>query len=89
MIIFINDVILLYHEAESKPQQLSEKQVGSLLYADDHVILPTSPGGLQHSLDKLHSYCTKWQLEVNLKKSKVMKKLLWTGKRKQLPVAWH
>jgi hypothetical protein len=70
--LFINDVIPLFEENDSTPLKLIEQTVGCLLYADDLVILSSSPEGLQKSLNKLHSYCSKWKLEVNLKKSKVM-----------------
>jgi hypothetical protein len=70
--IFINDIIPLLQEPDCQPPSLIEQLVGCLLYADDLVIISTSPEGLQRSLDKLHSYCTKWKLELNLTKSKVM-----------------
>jgi len=70
--IFINDIIPLFHEADSQPPSLVHKTVGCLLYADDLVILSNSPDGLQKSLDKMNLYCDKWKLEINLSKSKVM-----------------
>jgi len=70
--LFINDIIPLFQQHNSHPPCLIEKEVGSLLYADDLVILSSSPQGLQNSLDKLDSYCKKWKLEVNLSKSKMM-----------------
>jgi hypothetical protein len=69
---FINDIIPLFHEADSQPPSLVSKTVGCLLYADDLVIISTSPDGLKKSLEKMNSYCNKWKLEVNLAKSKVM-----------------
>ena len=35
-------------------------------------IISTTESGLKSSLSKLESYCTLWQLEVNIKKSKVV-----------------
>ena len=43
-----------------------------MLYADDLVLISTSPTGLQHSINRLQKYCKKWKLNVNLSKSKVM-----------------
>ncbi len=40
------------------------------MYADDLIIMATSPEELQKSLDGLNKYCTKWKLNVNVKKSK-------------------
>ena len=42
------------------------------MYADDMIIVSTSENGLQNSLNKLHEYCNKWKLKVNVTKSKVM-----------------
>jgi hypothetical protein len=38
----------------------------------DLIILSKSKTGLQNSLDNLSEYCDKWQLTVNVKKSKTM-----------------
>ena len=42
------------------------------MYADDLILLSESAAGLQNSLDKLQSYCMKWNLTVNLKKSQII-----------------
>ena len=43
-----------------------------LIYADDLVIMSTSAEGLQECLNKLATYCNKWRLQVNLKKTKII-----------------
>jgi hypothetical protein len=65
-------VIPQFQEFNSHPPSLIQEDVGSLLYADDVVILSTSPTGLQNSLNKLSMYCKRWKLAVNLSKSKTM-----------------
>ena len=70
--IFINDIMPCFHGSDNQAPDLLSKQVGCLMYADDLVILSTSPHGLQTGLDRLDSYCKKWKLEVNLNKSKAM-----------------
>jgi len=70
--IFINDMVTLFNETDGLPPSLIDKKVGSLLYADDLVILSTSKEGLQNSLNKLSNYCTKWKLAINYDKSKMM-----------------
>ncbi len=70
--IFINDITPLFQEVSSSPLKLTNTIIGSLLYADDLVILSTSKEGLQNSLDKLGAFCSKWKLEINRKKSKIM-----------------
>lgn len=42
------------------------------MFADDLVLLSSSNSGLQQALNKLSDYCSKWQLTVNLSKTKVM-----------------
>ena len=44
-----------------------------LLYANDIVLLSETDSGLQNCLiNRLHSYCESWKLEVNIDKSKVI-----------------
>ena len=43
-----------------------------LLYADDTLILAESAKDLQEALKGLHTYCNKWDLNVNLDKTKVI-----------------
>ena len=70
--LFINDIIDQFNTTDCSPPSLIESKVGSLLYADDLVIMSTSIEGLQISMQKLHNYCTKWKLNVNMPKTKVM-----------------
>ena len=44
----------------------------SLLYADDTIVLATSPEDLQKALDAAHSYCTNFDLQVNTSKTNVV-----------------
>ena len=43
-----------------------------VLYADDIVLLSSSPEGLQKSLDTLADFCSCWKLKVNTSKSKIV-----------------
>ena len=52
--------------------KIGQSDISCLLYADDLIIMATSPEALQKCITKLEQYCTKWKLEVNLKKTKVM-----------------
>ena len=45
--------------------------INCLLYADDLVLLSSSPCGLQTCLDTLYEFCSCWKLEVNNSKSEV------------------
>ena len=46
--------------------------VSVLLYADDIVLLADSEDDLQSLLNIVHSWCTRWRLEVNLLKTNIM-----------------
>ena len=78
--IFLNDIVDELHENTNFGYKLDEsQQINTLLYADDLVIFSTSFKEMQLKLNQLETYCDKWQLEVSLKKSKV----LFTGRKKQ------
>jgi hypothetical protein len=66
--IFINDIGKIFEQNCNDPLELTESKIGSLLFADDLIILSKSRTGLQNSLDNLSEYCDKWQLTVNVKK---------------------
>ena len=70
--IFINKVVDKLDMCNSDPIHIGESKVSCLLYADDLVILSSSPDGLQCSLNELHDFCSSWRLEVNITKSKVL-----------------
>ena len=51
------------------PVDLDGTQFNSLSWADDLVLISTSPKGLQNALDALSSYCNKWSICINPTKS--------------------
>ena len=71
--IYINDLFKKIEEANDSPVTLDGKnKICALMFADDLIILSTSKGGLQNSLNALHSYSMTWDLEVNMKKTKCL-----------------
>jgi exonuclease III len=70
--IFIDDIVKLFDSTMCGDVSLCGTPVNSLLYADDLLIITTSPHDLQQSLDKLAEYCNTWKLEINTKKTKVI-----------------
>ena len=42
------------------------------MFADDVVIFSDTTEGLQESLNNLKQYCDKWNLSVNIEKTKIM-----------------
>lgn len=51
---------------------LLDKKVSCLLYADDIILLSYSSKGLQSLIDKTEQYCNKWQLTINVEKTKII-----------------
>ena len=53
-------------------QTHAETWVGALMYADDLVMLASSPGELQLMMNVITEYAHKWRFEINDAKTKVM-----------------
>ena len=51
---------------------LGDREFACLMYADDIVLLSNSSEGLQNLLDKFNSFCVKWDLTVNIDKTKII-----------------
>ena len=69
--LFINDIFESIKN-ESPLTLDNVNFINNLMYADDLIILSTTPEGLQKSLDALEEYCNKWKLNINIKKTKCM-----------------
>ena len=70
--LYINDLPNILVKGECYPVSLNSHNINLLMYADDIVLLSTSKRGLQKALNILEIYCQKWQLVVNIKKTRVM-----------------
>ena len=71
--LYLNNLPHLFENTLSDPFVLpNEKNINSLLYADDLVILSRSKNGLQSCLNGLSLYCDKWKLQINPKKTKII-----------------
>ena len=71
-IIFIDDISRIFCPLQCDAVSLDTIKLNSLTYADDLLILSSSSIGLQNALDQLQNYSTKWGLEINTDKTKVM-----------------
>ena len=69
--LFIDDIKNIFDQ-NCAPLSLMDVELNYLLYADDLILMSSSPEGLQNSLNALGTYCQAWDLTVNIKKSKVM-----------------
>ena len=59
-------------------------QMFLLLYADDTVICAESEAGLQGLLDGMYEYCIRWQLQINISKTKII--VFSRGKIRNMPI---
>ena len=69
--LFINDIFKAVKN-DARVTLDGQNYFNALMYADDLIIIATSPEELQRSLDGLSEYCEKWKLNVNVKKTKCM-----------------
>ena len=69
---FINDIIDdISTDTADGIVTMNDYLIYLILFADDTVLLGKTPEILQHLLDKLFIYCRKWNIEVNIDKTKV------------------
>ena len=73
-IFFLNELLKQANSNDCKGIYIDEDHpnVSMLLYADDLVLLGDNIGRVQHLLDNLSLFCTKWGLMVNMEKTKFM-----------------
>ena len=70
--LFINDLELYLQQNADAGLTLDQLSIYLLMFADDAVIFSNSVDGLQSSLNNLESYCLKWNLKVNVDKTKIV-----------------
>ena len=70
--LYINDLPEVFNFNGNNPITIGNTNISCLKYADDLIIMSTSPHALQKCIAGLEQYCIKWKLEVNLKKTKIM-----------------
>jgi len=69
--IFINDITKAF-DSSCTPVSIGARSINSLLYADDLLLLSESSEGLQNCMNKVYEYCSRWGLDINYQKSKVI-----------------
>ena len=68
--LFLNDLELHLQQSTSAGLTLDQLSIYLSMFPDDAVIF--SVDGLQSSLNNLESYCRRWDLKVNVDKTKVV-----------------
>ena len=69
--LFINKLPTIFDKS-CDPVKLNGNDLSSLLWADDLVLLSSTPEGLQKAINKTYSFYNDLGLEMNTKKTKVM-----------------
>uniref|UniRef100_A0A803TKK2 ribonuclease H n=1 Tax=Anolis carolinensis TaxID=28377 RepID=A0A803TKK2_ANOCA len=69
---YINDIVEYLKMKEYHGPKIMDRELNILIYADDIVLLSTTPVGLRRSLQKLSHYCAENALTINKEKSKIM-----------------
>ena len=70
--LFIMDILYIF-STQCDPPYLQGAPVYVLMFADDLLLLSISQMGLQEAVNRLHTYCMDWGMEVNVAKTKAMK----------------
>ena len=70
--LFINDIELNLQENLNDGVCIEQLQLYLLLFADDAVLLSETRERLQNQLNNFENYCTKWNLNVNIPKTKIV-----------------
>ena len=71
-IIFIYDMASDIANTNISAHTITQIQIYMLLFADDTVLFAESQKDMQALLDKLYQYCCKWNISVNIDKTKTM-----------------
>ena len=69
---FLTDVEMQLADNGNNGITLDQLTLYLLLFVDDAVIFSETPEGLQKSLDNFEIYCQKWNLTVNVDKTKIV-----------------
>ena len=70
--LYINDLNDELQDISIDPVTLNDTKINSLCYADDLVLISRTSSGLQNALNILQSYCSKWNLCINVSKTTIV-----------------
>ena len=70
--IFMNDIPDYLRKQGCKGVELNKHSFNSLMFADDLMLLSSSPLDLQHSINVISQHAEDWQLKLNIKKPKIV-----------------
>ena len=70
--LFIEDIELFLQDRPNCGLNFNDICLILLLFADDMVLIGHSVSDLQASLNRLHDYCSKWGMKINIDKTDIM-----------------
>ena len=70
--IYLNYLSEYISKDPNDPAIIDNTQLSSLMFADDLILFSSTNKGLQKCIDNLSQYCNKWNLTINLKKTKIV-----------------
>lgn len=69
---YINDIPRKLDNISADQPFLKSCKISCLMYADDLVLISKSARGLQKLISATESFCNKWQLTINVNKTKIL-----------------
>ncbi len=69
---FISDLPAELKQGHCDPVTLLHRVINCLIFADDVIIISESEDSLKKALKVIQQYCSKWLLNINLDKIKIM-----------------
>lgn len=70
--LFMNDLPFYLKSAGCKGVNLNNHNFNCLMFADDLMLISSSPTDLQNSMNILSTHANEWKLKVNIDKTKIM-----------------
>ncbi len=70
--VFVNDLPGILDELQCNQPEMVNRKISSLLYADDLILFSHTPNGLQKLIFATEHFCNKWQLTINVNKTKIL-----------------
>ena len=85
---FIDNVVKEARRECIREVTLSTGMIGTLLFADDMVMMAETREALQHNVEAMNAALTRWGLKVNWEKSKVMRVVRKGEECQVLVITW-
>lgn len=71
-VLYIDDILNENNIGDHHSPTISNIQIPGLIFADDVCLASTTQIGLQKKINEVAKYCKKWDLKINIKKTKIL-----------------